>query len=101
MEDSTNPDTTAFVINAAGNVGIGVNADANAKLSANGGVLSFGIYGQGLNYGVFGRGNLYGVNGYVNGSGSGVYGIAEDGATMIGVEGSTNYSEGTGTLSIG
>ena len=72
----------------------------NAKLYAYG-TASYGIYGWGQNYGVFGRGNLYGVHGYVNGSGSGVYGSSEDGATMIGVEGYTNYSEGTGTLSIG
>lgn len=43
VEDATNPDTTAFVIDAAGNVGIGVDAGnpIGSKLVVNGGITCF------------------------------------------------------------
>lgn len=99
VEDSTNPDATPFVIGSNGNVGIGVAPAGTAALSINT-TNQFGISSQATTVGIDGIGATAGVQGSSNG-GAGVYGIGYDAATMIGVEGYTDYSEGTGVLSIG
>ena len=97
VEDSANPDTSGFVINASGNVGVGINATSTHKLyvytTSNSaiigislgvgveGVGSQGLKGSGTSEGVYGQaiadglGEVIGVVGVAaeNDSGSGTY----------------------------
>ena len=99
VEDSVNPDATPFAISSAGNVGIGVSPTPAFALYINS-TNNYGISSQGGLFGISAVGSTAGVQGSSNG-GAGVYGLGYDAATMIGVEGYTDYSDGTGVLSIG
>jgi hypothetical protein len=81
VEDSASPDSTAFVINNAGNTGIGTAADTSYKLSVSGtstairgySSIQNGVEGTGYN-GVVGSGSNVGVQGTHDGVGTGVWG---------------------------
>ena len=87
VEDSTSPDSTAFVIDSAGSVGIGNSVLAGTKL--------FAYTTDGT--AIFGQGSTYGIQAQSEGIGIKGVGVSDNG-TVIGVEGqATQYDQADGT----
>ena len=90
VEDSNNPDTTKFVVDSNGDVGINITSNTSYKLNVSGD--SIAVRGVGF-IGVQGyagaASNNYGVNGVVDGAGAGVFGWNYYGAGF-GVQGRAN-----------
>jgi len=83
VEDSTNPDTTSFIIDSAGRVGVG-QQNPNMRLNVYDTSTLWAIYGQG---GTASGGAVKGVSNYIGVSGEGVTGVSGAGIGGTGVVG--------------
>ena len=93
VEDSTNPDTSNFTIDANGSVGVGAGTDPTYKLYVNSSETA--IFGQSaFNNGVYGSGQT-GVVGA--GANIGVYGYG----VSVGVQGDAGQTDEFGTIGEG
>jgi len=112
VEDSAN-DTSKFIIDSSGNVGIGISPNSGYKtyIYTNASAQTVSLYVQNqssnaFNVGtaIYGYGLSVGVFGYANGNSDpiGLYGYAEDGNTVIGIVGAAGISEfGSADTTIG
>jgi hypothetical protein len=112
VEDSEN-DTSKFIIDNSGNVGIGITPNVNYKsiIYTNSSAQTVSLYVQNqssnafsVGTAIYGYGLSQGVFGYANGNSDpiGVYGYAEDGNTVIGIVGAAGISEfGSADITIG
>jgi hypothetical protein len=70
VEDSTNPDSTPFVVNASGSVGIGTNSTTEGKLCIDGGADGSSII-SGRTDGGNGNNERFKITGFSHGGGAG------------------------------